>query len=558
MGLRYHFGLFRQSFENGVQNEKPDPWLTAHSWAEKTDVTYPVELAGKEYTARLYKLAVTGYEGRTNTLNLFDLDTIDESIVHDGIAFDKTAIDKNLTLFLYPDDSDEAGRRLRVYQQYLMVSAGAQLILAECAARGCNYHDLSDYAAIQINDTHPSMVIPELIRLLGEKGIDFDEAVEIVTKTCAYTNHTILAEALEKWPRSYLDAVVPQLMPIIEKLDALARTRTEDEGLAIIDKDDRVHMAHMDIHFTHSTNGVAALHTEILKNSELHGFYELYPEKFNNKTNGITFRRWLLECDPALTAELEKRIGSGFRKDAAELEKLLAFAGDETVLNELTAVKKANKEALADWLLHTQNVTVNTEAVFDIQSKRLHEYKRQQLNLLYLIHQYHEIKQVICRRAAGEHLRRKGCARLHDCKRHYPRAAGPLQGHCGRPGSVQVVTGRVHRELQRYRCRKADPGLRPVRADQPCFQGASGTGNMEVHAERCADPRTMDGANVEISQQVGEENIYIFGQTSDQVIHRYAVGDYDPAQWVEAMPTSAVPSAFSPGRRCWPLVTPKT
>jgi len=291
VGLRYHFGLFHQSFEDGVQNEKPDPWLTAHSWAEKTDTTYPVELAGKEYTARLYKLAVTGYEGRTNTLNLFDLDTIDESIVHDGIAFDKTAIDKNLTLFLYPDDSDEAGRRLRVYQQYLMVSAGAQLILAECAARGCNFHDLADYAAIQINDTHPSMVIPELIRLLGERGIEFEEAVEIVTKTCAYTNHTILAEALEKWPRAYLDAVVPQLMPIIEKLDALARTRTEDESLAIIDKDERVHMAHMDIHFTHSTNGVAALHTEILKNSELHGFYELYPEKFNNKTNGITFRR---------------------------------------------------------------------------------------------------------------------------------------------------------------------------------------------------------------------------------------------------------------------------
>ena len=285
VGLRYHFGLFHQSFKDGVQNELPDPWLTAHSWAEKTDTVYPVELAGKTYSARLYKLAVTGYEGRTNTLNLFDLDTIDESIVHDGITFDKTDIDKNLTLFLYPDDSDEAGRRLRVYQQYLMVSAGAQLILAECAARGCDYHDLADYAAIQINDTHPSMVIPELIRLLGEKGIDFDEAVEIVTKTCAYTNHTILAEALEKWPRAYLDAVVPQLMPIIEKLDALARTRTTDESLAIIDGDDRVHMAHMDIHFTHSTNGVAYLHTEILKNSELHGFYQLYPEKFNNKTN---------------------------------------------------------------------------------------------------------------------------------------------------------------------------------------------------------------------------------------------------------------------------------
>ena len=392
VGLRYHFGLFHQSFKDGVQNELPDPWLTAHSWAKKTDTVYPVELAGKTYSARLYKLAVTGYEGRTNTLNLFDLDTIDESIVHDGITFDKTDIDKNLTLFLYPDDSDEAGRRLRVYQQYLMVSAGAQLILAECAARGCDYHDLADYAAIQINDTHPSMVIPELIRLLGEKGIDFDEAVEIVTKTCAYTNHTILAEALEKWPRAYLDAVVPQLMPIIEKLDTLARTRTTDESLAIIDGDDRVHMAHMDIHFTHSTNGVAYLHTEILKNSELHGFYQLYPEKFNNKTNGITFRRWLLECDPALTAEIEKLIGSGFRKDAAELEKLLPYTENVDILQQFSAVKAQNKRALADWLHRTQGTTVDPDAMFDIQSKRLHEYKRQQLNLLYLIHQYHEIK----------------------------------------------------------------------------------------------------------------------------------------------------------------------
>ena len=471
VGLRYHFCLFRQSFENGVQNEKPDPWLTAHSWAEKTDITYPVELAGKEYTARLYKLAVTGYEGRTNTLNLFDLDTIDESIVHDGIAFDKTAIDKNLTLFLYPDDSDEAGRRLRVYQQYLMVSAGAQLILAE---------------------------------------------------------------ALEKWPRAYLDAVVPQLMPIIEKLDALARTRTKDESLAIIDKDDRVHMAHMDIHFTHSTNGVAALHTEILKNSELHGFYELYPEKFNNKTNGITFRRWLLECDPALTAELEKRIGSGFRKDAEELEKLLAFADDETVLSELATVKKANKQALADWLLHTQNVTVNTEAVFDIQSKRLHEYKRQQLNLLYLIHQYYEIK-------AG----------------HLP--AVPLVSIFGAKAAPAYTIAKdiIHALLTLSKVIAADPEVSKwlqvvfienynVTAAEKLIPAcdlseqislaskeASGTGNMKFMLNGALTLGTMDGANVEISQQVGDENIYIFGQTSDQVIHRYAAGDYCAAQWYE-------------------------
>ena len=534
VGLRYHFGLFHQSFKDGVQNELPDPWLTAHSWAEKTDTVYPVKLAGKTYNARLYKLAVTGYEGRTNTLNLFDLDTIDETIVHDGITFDKTEIDKNLTLFLYPDDSDEAGRRLRVYQQYLMVSAGAQLILAECAARGCDYHDLADYAAIQINDTHPSMVIPELIRLLGEKGIKFDEAVEIVTKTCAYTNHTILAEALEKWPRAYLDAVVPQLLPIIETLDALARTRTEDESLAIIDKDDRVHMAHMDIHFTHSTNGVAYLHTEILKNSELHGFYELYPEKFNNKTNGITFRRWLLECDPALTAEIEKLIGSGFRKDAAELEKLLPYAENVDTLQEFSAVKAQNKQALADWLKRTQDVTIDPNAMFDIQSKRLHEYKRQQLNLLYLIHQYFEIK-------AG----------------HLP--ATPLVSIFGAKAAPAYIIAKdiIHALLTLSKVVAADPVVSKylqivfvenynVTAAEKLIPAcdlseqislaskeASGTGNMKFMLNGALTLGTMDGANVEISQQVGNDNIYIFGQTSDQVIHRYDAGDYCAAQWYE-------------------------
>ena len=537
VGLRYHFGLFHQSFKDGVQNELPDPWLTAHSWAEKTDTVYPVELAGKTYSARLYKLAVTGYEGRTNTLNLFDLDTIDESIVHDGITFDKTDIDKNLTLFLYPDDSDEAGRRLRVYQQYLMVSAGAQLILAECAARGCDYHDLADYAAIQINDTHPSMVIPELIRLLGEKGIDFDEAVEIVTKTCAYTNHTILAEALEKWPRAYLDAVVPQLMPIIEKLDTLARTRTTDESLAIIDGDDRVHMAHMDIHFTHSTNGVAHLHTEILKNSELHGFYQLYPEKFNNKTNGITFRRWLLECDPALTAEIEKLIGSGFRKDATELEKLLPYTENVDILQQFSAVKAQNKRALADWLHRTQGITVDPDAMFDIQSKRLHEYKRQQLNLLYLIHQYHEIK-------AG----------------HLP--ATPLVSIFGAKAAPAYTIAKdiIHALLTLSKVIAADPVVSKylqvvfvenynVTAAEKLIPAcdlseqislaskeASGTGNMKFMLNGALTLGTMDGANVEICQQVGDENIYIFGQTADQVIHRYEMGDYQASQWVEGDP----------------------
>ena len=537
IGLRYHFGLFHQQFKNNLQNELPDPWLTEHCWAEKTDITYPVKLAGKSYTARLYKLAVTGYEGRTNTLNLFDLDTIDESIVKDGISFDKTAIAKNLTLFLYPDDSDEAGRLLRVYQQYMMVSAGAQLVLAECAARGCNYHDLADYAAIQINDTHPSMVIPELIRLLGEHGIDFEEAVEIVTATCAYTNHTILAEALEKWPRAYLDKVVPQLMPIIEKLDKLAGKRTKDPSLAIIDKDDRVHMAHMDIHFTHSTNGVAALHTEILEESELHGFYELYPEKFNNKTNGITFRRWLLECNPDLAKELESLIGSGFRKNADELEKLLAYADDENVLKKLTEIKSIAKKALADWLLRTQGVTVNPEAMFDIQSKRLHEYKRQQLNLLYLIHQYCEIK-------AG----------------HLPPV--PLVSIFGAKAAPAYIIAKdiIHALLALSEVIANDPEVSPwlqivfvenynVTAAEKLIPAcdlseqislaskeASGTGNMKFMLNGALTLGTMDGANVEISQRVGNDNIYIFGQTSNQVIHRYEMGDYKASEWYKGDP----------------------
>ena len=537
IGLRYHCGLFRQKFQDGLQTEAPDLWLTDESWAKPTDTVYPVELAGQVYQARLYRLAVTGYNGRTNSLNLFDLDTVDESLISEGISFDKSRIGENLTLFLYPDDSDEAGRLLRIYQQYFMVSAGAQLLLDECAARGCNYHNLPDYAAIQINDTHPSMVIPELIRLLGEKGIDFDEAVEIVTKTCAYTNHTILAEALEKWPRAYLDAVVPQLMPIIEKLDTLARTRTTDESLAIIDGDDLVHMAHMDIHFTHSTNGVAYLHTEILKNSELHGFYQLYPEKFNNKTNGITFRRWLLECDPALTAEIEKLIGSGFRKDAAELEKLLPYTENVDILQQFSAVKAQNKRALADWLHRTQNITVDPDAMFDIQSKRLHEYKRQQLNLLYLIHQYHEIK-------AG----------------HLP--ATPLVSIFGAKAAPAYTIAKdiIHALLTLSKVIAADPVVSKylqvvfvenynVTAAEKLIPAcdlseqislaskeASGTGNMKFMLNGAVTLGTMDGANVEIAQQVGEDNIYIFGQTSDQVIHRYEMGDYQASQWVEGDP----------------------
>ena len=537
IGLRYHFGLFHQSLADGVQKELPDPWLTDHSWAEKTDFTYPVILGGKTYTARLYKLAVTGYEGRTNTLNLFDIDTVDESIVHDGIAFDKTAIDKNLTLFLYPDDSDEAGRQLRIYQQYLMVSAGAQLILAECAARGCNYHNLADYAAIQINDTHPSMVIPELIRLLGEKGIEFDEAVEIVTKTCAYTNHTILAEALEKWPRAYLEAAVPQLMPIIEKLDAVVAKRTEDKSLAIIDKDGKVHMAHMDIHFTHSTNGVAALHTQILKDSELHGFYKLYPEKFNNKTNGITFRRWLIKCNPLLTSQIENLIGTGFHKDAAQLTKLLAYENDTPVLERLAAIKKENKRELCRWLKQEQGITVNPGAMFDIQSKRLHEYKRQQLNLLYLIHQYFEIK-------AG-HLPPVPLVSIFGAKAAPAYTIAKDIIHALLPLSKVIAADPVVSQwlqivfVENYNVTAAEKMIPACDLSEQislASKEASGTGNMKFMLNGALTLGTMDGANVEISQQVGSDNIYIFGQTSDQVIRRYAAGDYKASEWYEGDP----------------------
>ena len=511
VGLRYHCGLFRQNFKNNVQNETPDFWLTDQCAAKATDTVFPVSLAGKTYSARLYKLPVTGYEGRTNTLNLFDLDTVDESVIGDGISFDKKNIAKNLTLFLYPDDSDEDGRLLRIYQQYFMVSAGAQLILDECMTRGCNLHDLADYAAIQINDTHPSMVIPELIRLLGLHGIEFEEAVQIVTDTCAYTNHTILAEALEKWPRHYLDTVVPQLMPIIEKLDAIAKTRTDNAALAIIDQNQVVHMAHMDIHFSHSTNGVATLHTQILKESELAGFYQMYPEKFNNKTNGITFRRWLLKCNPALTSEIENLIGDGFKKD--------------------------NKKQLAAWLADKQGLQLNTDAMFSIQSKRLHEYKRQQLNLLFLIHEYLEIKaghvpatplvSIFGAKAAPAYIIAKdiihGLLTLSQVISEDPQVSRWLQLAFVENYNVSAAE-------------KMIPACDLSEQISLASKEASGTGNMKFMLNGALTLGTMDGANVEIAEAVGNDNIYIFGQSSKQVIHRYAAADYCARDWYEADP----------------------
>ena len=537
VGLRYHCGLFHQNFKNNVQNETPDFWLTDQCAAKATDTVFPVSLAGKTYSARLYKLPVTGYEGRTNTLNLFDLDTVDESVIGDGISFGKKDIAKNLTLFLYPDDSDEDGRLLRIYQQYFMVSAGAQLILDECMARGCNLHDLADYAAIQINDTHPSMVIPELIRLLGLHGIEFEEAVQIVTDTCAYTNHTILAEALEKWPRHYLDTVVPQLMPIIEKLDAIAKTRTDNAALAIIDQNQVVHMAHMDIHFSHSTNGVATLHTQILKESELAGFYQMYPEKFNNKTNGITFRRWLLKCNPTLTSEIENLIGDGFKKDASELKKLLAYTDDTEVLSKIRTIKKDNKKQLAAWLADKQGIQLNTDAMFSIQSKRLHEYKRQQLNLLFLIHEYLEIKaghvpatplvSIFGAKAAPAYIIAKdiihGLLTLSQVISEDPQVSRWLQLAFVENYNVSAAE-------------KMIPACDLSEQISLASKEASGTGNMKFMLNGALTLGTMDGANVEIAEAVGNDNIYIFGQSSKQVIHHYAAADYCARDWYEADP----------------------
>jgi starch phosphorylase len=537
IGLRYHCGLFHQNFKYNAQFETPDYWLSDPSWAIRTEKTYSINLAGKTYSARLYQIAVTGYEGRTNHLNLFDLDTIDPSIIQDGIYFDKTNIEKNLTLFLYPDDSDEAGRLLRIYQQYLMVSAGAQFILEECMERGSNLHDLEKYAAIQINDTHPSMVIPELIRLLCERGISFDEAVDTVTKVCAYTNHTILSEALEKWPRYYLEKVVPQLLPIIERLDYIAKKRTNDCSTAIIDEDQRIHMAHMDIHFSHSTNGVASLHTDILKDSELHNFYRLYPEKFNNKTNGITFRRWLLKCNPELTNWIESLIGPEFKKDASHLEKLLNFTTDERILKELVTIKKSNKIALADWLKTTQGVTVNPNNMFAIQSKRLHEYKRQQLNLLYLIHQYYEIKAGNLPATPLSCIFGAKAAPAYTIAKDIIHALLTLSKVIENDPVVSKWLQIVF--VENYNVTAAEKMIPACDLSEQislASKEASGTGNMKFMLNGALTLGTMDGANVEIAEAVGSQNIYIFGQSSKQVIDRYNRGDYCSAEWYEADP----------------------
>ncbi len=534
IGLNYHLGLFKQEFDNNLQKETPNPWIEAKSWLKKTDVVYPVSFRGLDVNARMYDIEVTGYNNKTNKLHLFDIDSVNESIVKEGIDFDKEDIKENLTLFLYPDDSDEQGRLLRIYQQYFMVSAGAQLILDECVAKGSNLHDLPEYAVIQINDTHPTMVIPELIRLLVERGLDMDEAIDVVSRTCAYTNHTILAEALEKWPVYYLKKVVPQLMPIIEILDDKVRRKYDDESVAVIDRNDTVHMAHIDIHYGFSVNGVAALHTEILKNSELNNFYRIYPEKFNNKTNGITFRRWLIHCNPRLAAFLDETIGEGYRKDANELEKLLAYKDDEKVLTKLLEIKHKNKEDLCAYLKETQGIEISPETIFDIQVKRLHEYKRQQLNALYIIDKYLEIKAgkipaapvtaIFGAKAAPAYVIAKDIIHLILC----------LQEIINNDPDVNKYLRVVM--VENYNVTKAGkliPACDISEQISLASKEASGTGNMKFMLNGAVTLGTEDGANVEIHEAVGDENIFVFGASSDEVIEHYAKADYVSKNYYE-------------------------
>ena len=527
VGLNYHFGLFQQVFENNKQKAVKNPWLTDESWLNKTDIKFEVPFGGFKVTSTLYDIDVTGYDKPCNKLRLFDIDTVDESIVKDGIDFDKTDIEKNLTLFLYPDDSDDAGRILRVYQQYFMVSNAAQLIILEAEENGYDLHKLHEHVTVQINDTHPSMVIPELIRLLGQKGIAMDEAIEIVSKTCAYTNHTILAEALEKWPIDYLEKVVPQLMPIIRELDNKVKAKFNDKKVYIIDDERRVHMAHMDIHYGYSVNGVAALHTQILEDVELKPFFDIYPEKFNNKTNGITFRRWLLHCNNELADFITELIGDEYKKNAEKLEELSRFIDDKKVLNRLDSIKKDNKIALKKYLKKTQNLDLNENSIFDIQIKRLHEYKRQQMNVLYIINKYLEIKSgkipttpitmIFGAKAAPAYVIAQDIIHTILC----------LQQIIDNDPEVNKYLNVFM--VENYNVTKASkliPACDVSEQISLASKEASGTGNMKFMLNGALTLGTEDGANVEIHQLVGDDNIYIFGESSETVIKHYENADY--------------------------------
>ena len=538
IGLNYHFGLFKQVFKDKLQKAEKNDWIEKHSWLTKTDTSFEVCFGEKKVVSRLYDIDVVGYENGLNKLRLFDIESVDESLVKDGISFDKEAIEKNLTLFLYPDDSDEAGNLLRIYQQYFMVSNAAQLILREMKEKQYDLRKLYDHAVIQINDTHPTMIIPELIRILvTDKAFTMDEAIEVVSRTCAYTNHTILAEALEKWPLAYLEKVVPQLVPIIKELDKRVAAKYSDEKVQIIDKDERVHMAHIDIHYGFSVNGVAAIHTDILKHTELKHFYDIYPEKFNNKTNGITFRRWLLSCNRELTAWIDSLIGESYKKNAAKLEKLLAFTENEEALNGLEAIKKAKKAELAAYVQEKEGVALNPDSIFDIQIKRLHEYKRQQMNALYIIHKYLEIKKgkkpampmtfIFGAKAAPAYVIAQDIIHLllvlQDIVNNDPEVSPYMK--------VLMV--------ENYNVSYAEkliPACDISEQISLASKEASGTGNMKFMLNGAVTLGTDDGANVEIHELVGDDNIYIFGADSDTVISHYEKADYVSKDYYEKSP----------------------
>ena len=538
IGLNYHFGLFKQVFKNHLQTAEKNDWIENRSWLRKTDVTFDVSFGDKKVTSRLYDIDVVGYNSGINKLHLFDLESVDESLVKKGIDFDKEAIEKNLTLFLYPDDSDEAGNLLRIYQQYFMVSNAAQLILREMKEHKFDLRKMYDQAVIQINDTHATMVIPELIRILvEEKAFSMDEAIEVVRKTCAYTNHTILAEALEKWPLAYLEKVVPQLIPYIEELDKRVREKYKDPKVQIIDEDDRVHMAHIDIHYGFSVNGVAAIHSDILKRTELNHFYKIYPAKFNNKTNGITFRRWLLSCNRELAGFISEKVGDGYKKDANQLENLLQFIDDTTVLDEIEAIKRRRKEELAEYVKKVEGVVLNPDSIFDIQSKRLHEYKRQQMNALYIIHKYLEIK-------AGKKPARPitfifgaKAAPAYIIAQDIIHLILVLQEIINNDPDVnQYMTVLMVENYNVSYAEKMIPACDVSEQISLASKEASGTGNMKFMLNGAVTLGTSDGANVEIHELVGDDNIYIFGENSETVIEHYEKADYVSKDYYEKSP----------------------
>ena len=538
IGLNYHFGLFKQVFKDRKQTAEKNDWIEDDSWLNKTDVSFEVKFGDRTVKSRLYDIDVVGYENGLNKLRLFDIESVDESIVKEGIDFDKEDIEKNLTLFLYPDDSDEAGNLLRIYQQYFMVSNAAQLILKEMREKKVDLRKMYEHAVIQINDTHPTMVIPELIRILvDEKAFTMDEAIEVVSKTCAYTNHTILAEALEKWPLAYLEKVVPQLVPIIKELDKRVAAKYTDEKVQIIDKDERVHMAHIDIHYGFSVNGVAAIHTDILKETELNAFYKIYPEKFNNKTNGITFRRWLLSCNKPLASFISETIGDGFKKNADELEKLLEKIDDQAVLDKIADIKRQKKLELVDYVKEVEGVTLNPDSIFDLQSKRLHEYKRQQMNALYIIHKYLEIKGgkkpstpmtfIFGAKAAPAYIIAQDIIHLLLCLQEIVN---------NDPDVSPYMTVLMVENYNVSYAEKMIPACDISEQISLASKEASGTGNMKYMLNGAVTLGTSDGANVEINELVGDDNIYIFGEKSDTVIAHYEKADYVSKDYYEKSP----------------------